>query len=191
VGGIDERLVEPTVVVPVLGPGAGPDDDAWGAFASAWLPLQDRLFRIALLLTRDRADAEDAVSDAMAATFRPWRSGRVESLDAYARRAVVNRVVGRGRRRVVAERFSRRRSGDHRGERELADDVAERGLLLQALSALPPRQRAIVVLRYYALLSVADTAAALGCAEGTVKSQTHDALATLRSWLGPAEEARP
>jgi RNA polymerase sigma factor (sigma-70 family) len=177
------------VVVPVLATSVGTDDDAWHAFASAWAPLQDPLFRLALLLTRDRADAEDVVSDVMAATFRPWRSGRVESLDAYARRAVVNRVVGRSRRRVVAERFSRGRSGDDRGERELADDVAERDLLQHALRALPPRQRAVVVLRYYALLSVADTAAALDCAEGTVKSQTHDALAMLRSWLGPAEEA--
>jgi RNA polymerase sigma factor (sigma-70 family) len=55
-----------------------------------------------------------------------------------------------------------------------------------ALAQLPTRQRAVVVLRYYDDLSVAQTAQALGCTEGTVKSQTHDALARLRALLGEA-----
>jgi len=164
---------------------------AWTEFAAAWVPLQDRLFRLALLIARDRSDAEDAVSDAMASTFAPWSSGRVQSLPAYARTAVVNKLTGRGRRRVVAERHLRHRSGDDRGGREHADQIADRDELRRALAALPPRQRAIVALRYYEQMSVADTAAALGCAEGTVKSQAHQALAVLRAHLRGTEEARP
>ena len=163
-------------------------DAGWEDFALAWRPLQDRLFRIALLISGEHADAEDAVADAMAATYAPWRAGRIEALDAYARTAVVNRLTGKGRRRVVAERFRNRKTGDDRGALEVADHVVDRDLVRQALLELPPKQRAIVVLRYYGELSVAETAAIVGCAEGTVKSQTHDALAALRRRLRGMEE---
>lgn len=174
---------------PVVAGGVAAPDTAWDEFVAVWLPLHDGLFRIALLIGRDRWDAEDAVSEAMAATFGPWRTGRVEALEAYARRAVVNRLTSRWRRRRVAIRHSQTRSGDERGLRLLDDEVVERDALRRALGDLPSRQRAIVALRYYTALSVADTAAALGCAEGTVKSQTHDALATLRARLRAEEEA--
>ena len=126
----------------------------------------------------------------MAATFAPWRAGRVQSLEAYARTAVVNRLTGRGRRRMVAERHERTRSGD-----EHATAGAGRGRgrprhpLQRPGGPLSPKQRAIIVLRYYGQLSVAETAAAIGCTEGTVKSQTHDVLAVLRVRLDRAEEA--
>jgi len=179
-----------TPVVHVVEVGAGPDVDAdpWNDYVQAWLPLQARLFRVALLIARDRAEAEDAVSEVMAATYRPWQAGRVESLPVYARRAVVNRLTGRHRRRVVADRHLHMRSGDDRGAIGLDDDVTERMRVRRALLELAPRQRAIVALRYYAELSVEETARALGCAEGTVKSQAHDALARLRSLLGRGED---
>ena len=63
-------------------------------------------------------------------------------------------------------------------------DPSSRPALMQALAQLAPRQRAVVVLRFYDDLSVAETAAALGCATGTVKSQTSDALGRLRVLLG-------
>lgn len=65
-------------------------------------------------------------------------------------------------------------------------DLTDRPALMSALAALPPRQRAVIVLRYYDDLSVAATADALGCSPGTVKSQTFAALATLRRILGDA-----
>jgi RNA polymerase sigma factor (sigma-70 family) len=70
---------------------------------------------------------------------------------------------------------------DAPSEHDLAESVAVRTALMSALAQLPPRQRACVVLRYFDDLSVADTAATLGCSEGTVKSQTSRALASLRS----------
>lgn len=176
---------------PVVEVGASPDIDAdpWNDYVLAWLPLQDRLFRVALLIARDRAEAEDAVSEVMASTFRAWQAGRVESLPVYARRAVVNRLTGRHRRRVVADRHLHTRSGDDRGAVGMDEHVTERVMMRRALLRLAPRQRAIVVLRYYAELSVGETAEALGCAEGTVKSQAHDALTRLRELLGRGEDA--
>ncbi|MEQ1786325.1 MAG: sigma-70 family RNA polymerase sigma factor [Acidimicrobiales bacterium] len=187
-GAIDMAMTdpgEPKAPLRVVTAGEG----AWTDYAAAWLGVQDRLFRIALLVATDRRDAEDAVADAMASTFQPWTDGRVESLDAYGRRAVLNALTGHGRRQVVAARFGRRRTGDDRGVRAIDDEVADRDAVRRALAALGPRQRAIVACRFYDRLSVAETAAALGCSEGTVKSQTHDALATLRARLGQAEEA--
>ncbi len=64
---------------------------------------------------------------------------------------------------------------------DVAASVTDRAALMAALAGLPPRQRACVVLRYFEDLDVRETAAALGCSEGTVKSQTSRALASLRS----------
>jgi RNA polymerase sigma factor (sigma-70 family) len=78
-------------------------------------------------------------------------------------------------------------------ERDLAErDLAERDAVRAALAQLGPRQRAVVVLRYYCDLSVSDTATVLDCSTGTVKSQATRALATLRRLLadGEAESAR-
>ena len=79
--------------------------------------------------------------------------------------------------------FSQWREPDHDlpSGLDVAESVALRAVLMSALAELPPRQRACVVLRYFDDLSVADTAAVLGCSEGTVKSQTSRALTSLRS----------
>ena len=82
------------------------------------------------------------------------------------------------------ERRVRRLLADARHDEPVPDDVAARLDARAALGTLSPRQRACVVLRFYDDLSVAETARTLGCSEGTVKSQTHDALARLRDVLG-------
>ena len=141
------------------------------------------LYRTAYLLLGDHAEAEDLVQSALAKTYANWH--RVRDLNAaagYARTTLVN----------TASSWFRRRSWRNEHPTEvlpdgtLDHDPTDRSLLVQALAQLPPRQRAAVVLRYYEDLTVAQTAAALGCSEGTVKSQTSDALARLRALLGDA-----
>jgi RNA polymerase sigma-70 factor (sigma-E family) len=142
------------------------------------------LYRTAYLLVGSRAEAEDLVQTALANTYASWHRVReLPAAHAYARTAVVRSAASWHR-----SRFRRR---EH-----LTSDVPEtaygswddssRPMLLDALRRLPPRQRAVVVLRFYEDLSIAETARALGCSDGNVKSQTHVALRSLRLALGDA-----
>lgn len=144
----------------------------------------DRLLRTAYLLTGDRGHAEDLVQTALLRTARRWPSARRDPA-AYARRVVVNLAKDRWR-------DLHRRPGEAPLDVDVAvpvtDGVADRDQLLRAAHGLPARQRAVLVLRYFDDLSVADTAAALGCSEGTVKSQTARALESLRRALTPQKE---
>ena len=141
------------------------------------------LYRTAYLMLGDHALAEDLVQTALAKTYAAWP--RVRELDAapgYARTVLVN----------TAASWFRKKSW--RNERPTAvlpedgydHDHTDRPTMLGALSDLAPGQRAVIVLRFYDDLSVAQTASALGCSEGTVKSQTSAALARLRTLLGDA-----
>ena len=139
------------------------------------------LYRTAYLLLGDHAEAEDLVQSALAKTYASWH--RVRDLNAasgYARTTMVNTAASWFRRRS----WRNERPSDSLPEQAHDHDLTDRPLLIDALAQLPPRQRAAIVLRYYEDLSVAQTAAALGCSEGTVKSQTSDALARLRALLG-------
>jgi RNA polymerase sigma-70 factor (sigma-E family) len=137
------------------------------------------LTRTAYLLTGDRAAAEDLVQSALVKTAARWRSvvdhGNPE---AYVRRVMMNDHVSWwrrwGRREAPAPDLSERSYGDE------SDAAARRLDLASALARLPARQRAAVVLRFYEDRSVSETAAILNCSVGTVKSQTADALASLR-----------
>ena len=137
------------------------------------------LVRLAFGLTGDRQLAEDVAQTALARAYVAWRRvSRVEDPDAYLRRILVNASHRRFRRRRVTEQ-----PGDppETAVEGPADLVSERAALLAALRQLPPRQRAVVVLRYWNDLSDAQIAAALGCSPGTVRSQLSRALATLRA----------
>jgi RNA polymerase sigma-70 factor (sigma-E family) len=139
------------------------------------------LLRTAYLLTGDRGHAEDVLQTALLHTARRWRAVHTNP-HAYARRAIVNHAKNRWR-----ERSRRPREAADIGESgyEPADgDVLLQQVLLPAVLALPLRQRAVLVLRYFQDLSVEQTADVLGCRPGTVKSQTHHALAKLREALG-------
>lgn len=145
-----------------------------------------RLHRTAYLLCGDWHVAEDLVQEALTRAALHWR--RVETVDepdAYVRRILVNAAAQRWRRRSTHER-----PAGHVPDPQMddgSDARAERDALIAALRALPTRQRATVVLRFFEQLSEAETADALQCSVGTVKSQTSRALATLRLTL-TAEE---
>lgn len=142
-----------------------------------------RLYRTAYLLVGEHALAEDLVQTALAKTYGSW--SQVRSLDAapaYARTVLVNTATSWFRRRSWRNEHPTEQLPD----RGYDADPAERPAMVAALAQLPPRQRAVIVLRYYDDLGVAETAAALGCSVGTVKSQTSDALAKLRLLLGDA-----
>jgi RNA polymerase sigma-70 factor (sigma-E family) len=133
------------------------------------------LVRLGYALTGDRGLAEDLAQTALASAW--WRVRRADDPDAYVRRILINASNRRFRKRRPAELA--------RGlpEAALADPAAlagQRSDLMTALRGLPPRQRAVIVLRYWADLSDAQVAALLGCSEGTVRSQAWRALAKLR-----------
>ena len=107
-----------------------------------------------------------------------WTRVRKDSVDAYARKVLVRTAIDEGRRGF----FQRERSVDAVPEHPVIDDSADFDLR-QALDALPPGQRAVVVLRYWEDLSVTETARILGRTEGTVKSQAAKGLAALRDLL--------
>ena len=148
----------------------------------------DRLVRTAYLLCGDRGHAEDLVQTALLRTARRWRTARRQP-EAYARRVVVN--LAKDRWRDLARRPAEaplEGAEDRVGPIRVLDGLLDRDELLHAARQLPPGQRAVLVLRYFDDLSVAETAAALGCSTGTVKSQTSRALGHLRTALTPEKE---
>ena len=145
------------------------------------------LLRTAYLLTGDRGHAEDVVQAALLRVARRWRRIRGEPAP-YARRAVVNLAKNHWR-----DRFRRPHESTAAVEPVYASpetDVLLQQVLLPAVMDLPVRQRAVLVLRYFQDLSVEQTADALGCSPGTVKSQTHHALTKLREALGDPTDVK-
>ena len=137
------------------------------------------MVRLAYGLTGDQGHAEDVAQAAFARAYVSWpRVRRSGDPDAYVRRIVINQNRNRFRKHRVAERLT-----DSPPERAAEDGLRgydERSALVGALQRLGPRQRAVVVLRYWMDLTETETAAALNCSVGTVKSQASRALATLR-----------
>jgi RNA polymerase sigma-70 factor (sigma-E family) len=153
------------------------DEAAFVEFAQA---ARGRLRRTAYLLCGDWDQASDHVQEGLIRVYVAWpRLTRAGREHAYARRAVVSAFLDHARRRSSSE-VPAEPDRDVPSGQDVAESVALRAALMSALAELPPRQRACVVLRYFDDLSVADTAAVLGCSEGTVKSQTSRALASLR-----------
>lgn len=146
------------------------------------------LLRFGVVLTGDRHRADDLVQTALVKTMRRWSVIDRGQPTAYVRRVMVTTHLSWWRR---ARRETAMPSGldvvdPARPERAYDDQ----DLLAGALAALPPRQRAVIVLRYYAGYSEAEIAATLGCSAGTVKSQSAKARQTLRRLLRTEADTR-
>lgn len=155
------------------------DDDDFRAFVTRqWGPLT----RTAYLLTGDRGQAEDLVQTALERTHRHWsRILRKDAPEVYVRRAMVNTATSwRRRRRPVEIALLDADTAAAPDEYARAEN---RHQLLAALRRLPPKTRAILVLRYFEDLSEADIARVVGCSTGSVKSQASRGLARLRNEL--------
>ena len=151
--------------------------DRYSGFAEFVGARQMALSRTAYLLTGDHHAAQDLVQAALVKTATHWpRVLAGGDPEAYVRRVMINENISSWRRRVP-------RPVATVPDRPVADEAGRtesRLAVAAALRQLPPRQRAVVVLRFYEDLSEAETASLLGCSVGTVKSQTHDALVRLR-----------
>jgi RNA polymerase sigma-70 factor (sigma-E family) len=150
------------------------------------------LFRLALLLTgQNRAEAEDLLQIALERAYRRRASlSRSQSPEPYVRRVLVNASIDRWRTlgRRAEQPLDTVEAGPPVADR--TGQVADRDLLLRSLALLPPRQRAVLVLRYWEDRSEAEIAAMLGCSAGTVKSQASRGLARLRGLADVAPAGR-
>jgi RNA polymerase sigma-70 factor (sigma-E family) len=141
-----------------------------------------KLLRTAtFLVSGDRFAAEDLVQTALMRLYVAWPRVRAETVDAYARKAMLNALIDHKRRPFVRHERTWSRVPDLPLEDVPATDPG--AAVFAALAGLPPRMRAAVVLRHLSQLSITETAEALGCSEGTVKSQTARGLAQLRASL--------
>jgi RNA polymerase sigma-70 factor (sigma-E family) len=141
--------------------------------------------RLAFLLTQNRAQAEDLVHDAFVRCVGRFGHLRThEAFNAYLRRTIVNLHTSRLRRvRVEREWLSNESGRVERAATSGLPDVAGREDMWRRLATLPPRQRAVLVLRYYEDLSERETADALRCSVAAVKSLTARATAALREGI--------
>jgi RNA polymerase sigma-70 factor (sigma-E family) len=145
------------------------------------------LLRTALLLTgQNRADAEDLLQIALERAYRHWprlcRSGEPER---YIRRILANASTDRWRRLARRPEHAMPAAGAEPAVPDGTAKIVDREYLLWALATLPPRQRAVLVLRYFDDMSEGETAQVLGCSLGTVKSHAARALARLRAAAVP------
>jgi len=136
----------------------------------------------AYLLCGDWHRAEDITQVAMTKLYLAWPRLREAGMDAYARKVVVRTFLAENRRLWR----KREHLTTSLPEPPVADGDTDQRLLVEAaLATVPPRQRAVLVLRYWNDLSVEDTAEVLDCSAGTVKSQAARGIAALRKRLGP------
>lgn len=158
-----------------------PDEEAFRTWVQSRWP---RLFHTAYLLVGDRGHAEDLVQSTMERIQRYW--WRVEHPDTYARRILINQARSRWRRKGPTELPTGQ--VPEVAAADATSDWDQRDELWRMLLRLPPRMRAVLVLRYFEDLAEADIAAVLGCSKGTVKSQISRGLDRLRAQYPQGED---
>lgn len=138
------------------------------------------LLRAAVMLAGSREAGEDLLQEALARLLRRWSSIDGDP-EGYLRRTIYHLAADGWRRdRAWQVRLRLLRSGDRGGATDVTAGVDLRDALLRLLAQLPPRQRAVLVLRYFEQLSEAEAAGVLGCSVGSVKSAASRGLARLR-----------
>ncbi|TWV45539.1 SigE family RNA polymerase sigma factor [Streptomyces misionensis] len=156
-------------------------DEEFGRFMAARWP---RLLRTAFLLSGERHAAEDLAQSTLERVYTAWRRiSTADDPDAYVRRVMINLHARRHRRRLKEFLAPKDDLGLVREEADRGDRITQavdRDVLLRALAQLPARQRQAVVLRYWEDLTETQTAQAMGCSVGTVKSNTAKGIAKLR-----------
>ncbi|MGH3356787.1 MAG: SigE family RNA polymerase sigma factor [Nocardioidaceae bacterium] len=158
--------------------------DADDAVTEIYIAHYASLVRMAAMLVRNTAEAEEVVQDAFVAMHGRW--ARLREADkglAYLRQTVINTARSRLRRRSVEDRHRPKPMPHAPSAEQLALIGNEHSAVFRALKKLPARQREAVVLRYYVDLSEADIAAAMGVSRGAVKSHTSRGMAALRTAL--------
>jgi RNA polymerase sigma-70 factor (sigma-E family) len=154
-------------------------DEDFAEFVAARWPS---LYRLAYLLAASPTAAEDLLQTTLEKAYMNWsRIGRMEYAEAYVRRMLANAMVSSRRRAWIGERPTEELPEETGDSAE--DPVLNRSLFWPLVCALPARQRAVIVLRYYEDLTEAQIADVLGCAPGTVKSQSSAAIGALRRAL--------
>lgn len=149
------------------------------------------LHRAAYVMVGDVGLAQDLVQEALTKTYVAWpRLRDPANAEAYTRKAITTTAISWFRRRAWAGETASGRVPD-RPAADHAEGVARRSLLWDALQALPARQRVAIVLRYYEDLTEAQTAEAMDCAVGTVKSQVSAGISKLRERLGDDADLLP
>jgi RNA polymerase sigma-70 factor (sigma-E family) len=165
------------------------------AMTALYLTHYQPLVRVAALLVQDLAVAEEIVQDSFVAVHAAWR--RLPDADhalSYLHRSVVDRARSVLRQHVVVDKLAPRLAPDLPSDHGEASIEVERSAFISALWTLPPRQREVVVLRYFADLPVTQVASATGISAGAVKVHAARAMSLLRTELGktgPATEAGP
>ena len=148
--------------------------------ATAW----PWLYRCSYLLAGNHADAEDLAQQTLLEAYRSWaRVRQADEPTAYLRRMLTNLYISQ--RRPKARKLELLTDAPPEPRPAPAAGPEDRFLLWPHVTSLPPRQRAVIVLRYYEQLSEREIAEALGCSTGNVKSTAHRALKALRAAVGP------
>ena len=164
-------------------------DGCWAADQSLteiYMAEYDSLVRMAASLVSDIDTAEDVVQDSIVAMHGAWPQLRdSDKVLAYVRQSVMNRARSVIRRRMVVDRHPPKPEPNAPSAEYSAIIELERSEVISALRLLPPRQREVLVLRFYLGLREGQIAATMGISRGTVKAHIRRAMAALRGVLAP------